>query len=129
MTAQVRLVMATSIAALALLVSIHTSAALAYTHSWSCGAASYVQCYDNAGQQYNPWAYVRASMVPNSSTICAKAITAAGNLRNPQACLSNTNLVAACLNPAFYPESWAYVYWGGPGTIRTINGYANSTNC
>jgi hypothetical protein len=99
--------------------------AQAYIHVWSCQAASAVQCYDNSGQQYNPWAQVSASMSAVSNQVCAKAITAAGNIRTGSGCNFNTTARLSCFSYAL-PDSWAYVYWAGNGTVRTINGRADT---
>ena len=107
----------------------------AYTHGWSCYSYAASQCYDDAytrgGTQYNPWVYVHGYTAATSDTLCAKGITAAGNLRTPQACAYNVHDVAACFagSGTGYPESWAYVYWNGSGTQRHIDGDANTVVC
>ena len=108
--------------------SFSASSAQGYKHYWSCDRTSYQQCYDYTGTRYNPWFWSHATMSATSDTICAKAVTAANNDRSPQACLNNSREVGACFSYN-YPESWAYVYWGGAGTTRAINGDANTTSC
>lgn len=107
---------------------LSTSTASAYRHAWTCNTASYNRCFDNTGTIYNPWFWSHAVMSATSDTICAKAITAAGNVRTPQACFNNSREVGACFSYN-YPESHAYVYWGGAGTVREINGDANTQGC
>lgn len=102
----------------------------AYGHGWSCNAASGSQCYDDAytrgGQQYNAWRSVIASMSATSAQVCAKGITAAGNIKIGSGCNNGTTNRTSCLN-SDPPESWAYVYWAGTGTIRLINGAAQTS--
>jgi hypothetical protein len=100
----------------------------AYNHSWGCSAYAYVQCYDVTGTQYNPWVWVYAYMSATSDTICAKGITANNNVRSPQACLANSRAVGACFSGGL-PETWAYVYWGGAGTLRAISGWTDTQVC
>lgn len=103
-----------------------TSSAEAYTHSWSCGAASGSQCYDNTGIRYNYWRGIYANMSAVSSTVCAKSITEHGNIKNGSGCNYNTTSRASCVDPGD-PTNYAYVYWAGAGTIRQINGVAQTS--
>jgi hypothetical protein len=101
----------------------------AFAHNWACNAASAVQCYDYEGQQYVDWAQVTASMDYVSSDVCAKSITAAGNVR-ANSCMHAVNYDITCYTSST-PDSWAYVYWAGAGSpsIRNINGRASQAFC
>ena len=112
---------------LSVLASFVPSGASGYVHRWSCQRTAYDPCRDYSGQRYNPWMWVYIRMYARSG-MCAKGVTAAGNLRSPQACVDGAYEVGACFDGR-YPETWAYGYWGGSGTVRTIDGYANTDLC
>jgi hypothetical protein len=67
-------------------------------------------------------------MSASSREVCAKAITAANNVR-ASTCNYYTTKALTCYSYN-YPESWAYIYWGDPnGTIRNIDGRASTASC
>ena len=100
-----------------------------YAHDWSCVRGSANTCTDTTGQQYNSWRQVVADMGDFISVyeVCAKGRTAAGNVRNGagNGCWNNTFYRQTCFYPET-PQTEAYVYWGGSGGSRTINGNAQT---
>lgn len=99
-----------------------------FVHNWSCSsAASAVQCYDYQGQQYVDWAQISAYTNVTVPNLCAKSITAAGNVRS-NTCSSYTTLDITCYTYDL-PESWAYVYWSGSGSNKAITGRADQAYC
>lgn len=115
-----------AIAAVAL--AMAAQSALAYTHTWTCNyASSAYTCYDYVGQTYNPWESVVAVIAYSRSEICAKAKTAAQNIRTGSGC--NYNTTARTSNIAGgYPESVGYVYWAGSGSTISITGRASTSD-
>lgn len=103
------------------------SPAFAYQHHWSCNAAAGAQCFDTTGTQYNPWSEVDAFMQTTSDSVCAKGVTAAGSRRTSGTgdCSYFTTSHVSCFYSSS-PDSQAYVYWSGPGTVRFIEGYAET---
>jgi hypothetical protein len=69
-------------------------------------------------------------MSATSDQVCAKMITAAGNVRTAVngACANNTRTKYACYSGAG-PAGLAYVYWAGAGSVREINGNRGSAYC
>jgi hypothetical protein len=107
-----------------------SSNASAYPHGWSCTAAAYSQCYDYSGTYYNPWRGVAADIADNVRPgVCAKGITAAGNIRSGSGCSPNpAHSWRACFSGGT-PETLAYVYWGGSGGSIYIAGRARTERC
>ena len=123
-----------SIATLAVIVGIgllSASSATAYVHSWSCQSGSGGTCPDLSGQIFNPWLGLQAQMDPlrDVHQLCAKAVTAAGNLRSPapgySSCGYGIFLIGVCLI-SDTPDSQAYIYWDGPGGPYGIEGLAET---
>lgn len=117
-------------AALASASAFAAAPANAYPHYWSCSNAyAASQCYDNAGQTYNPWRGVKIDVgdftVP---TVCAKGITAAGNIRSGSVCSFNTFQARACFSGPT-PETLAYGYWNGGSGTRPVHGHAETSFC
>lgn len=110
--------------ALALTVMMVT-AAMAYTHGWSCSVSSAKICVDNVGQNYNSWERVDAG-TEYAPELCAKARTQEQNTRSGSGCNYGASFRSSNILGG-YPASAAYVYWGGSGGARIINGFA-STN-
>jgi hypothetical protein len=104
--------------------------ASAYGHTWSCSAAADgSQCYDYSGTIYNPWLGVYAYVYDYSlPSVCAKGITAAGNIRSGSGCMGGF-YDRACFSGGS-PSSWGYVYWDGiPGGYYPIEGHASTDSC
>jgi hypothetical protein len=106
-----------------------TPSAQAYTHGWSCARVSADPCYDTTGTTFNSWVFIHASMSATSSHVCAKGVTALGNVRQPETCQTGTTESSVCYVTGGTPDTHAFVYWDGPGTTRTINGDANTLVC
>jgi len=99
-------------------------AAHGYSHLWSCQGGSGSQCYDFSGQRYNRWIQSSNEIQEIKSEVCAKAITAAGNVRSGSGCNGNSFGRISSYFPD--PESQAYGYWGGSGNFQTNIGKANT---
>lgn len=94
----------------------------AYSDLWSCSNAYSAQtCYSGAG--YHSWQDVAAGIGPSRSEICAKGVTAAGNIRSGSGCNYNTNYRYSGFSGGT-PTSAGYVYWAGSGSATDINGSA-----
>ncbi len=108
-------------------VGVHAGPASAQTAywPWGCDRVSASQCYSG---YYWHWMRVHADMVATSSSICAKSITSAGNIKNGSGCAPNTNVVNVCITN-YDPVGNGYVYWAGSGTTRHINGWEDTTAC
>lgn len=113
------------------------SAAAAYSHSWSWGTSPAAcnpigpdtRCYDNQGATYNPWVVLGGGSYANTApTVCAKSVTAAGNLRSSVTggyCNYNYGNVYVVLTSAT-PESRAYVYWANGSGTKFLAGTATT---
>lgn len=98
----------------------------AYTHTKGCNSQPANQrCLDNGSPPYtiyNPWtSLLFTTYGPYSSqiTTCAKAVTEANNVRNPQYC---SNAMSAGGSIAAYPLSRGYGYWNGVSGVKQVNG-------
>ena len=107
------------------LLTLAPARAEGYVHTWNCASwYAYDQCFDLAGQRYNAWEYVQVDYLngigggTSVNGTCAKAITAAQNIRSGSGCSSS--LVHYANIAGGYPTSWAYVYWGGNGQVSNI---------
>lgn len=99
---------------------------MAYGHTWGCtGWPAYERCNDYSGVQYNPWVAVRAFNGNVPPEICAKAITAAGNIRTGSGCSYCSSDRISSISGGT-PDSWAYVYWGGWSGTQVITGNAST---
>jgi hypothetical protein len=106
--------LASTVAVLVALAIPATSSAY-YSHNMPCHETPYSQCFDTRGIIYNPWFDSQTSTDSGGSVpgICAKAITAAGNLKSGSGCATNT-----WQRTSYYatsPDSQAYGYWGDNG--------------
>ena len=117
---------------LALLVGLLAAASLglsaqradAYADYWGCyNFYSAQTCWSGAG--YHSWTFVVAAIGPNRSEVCAKGVTAAGNVRSGSGCSYNTNGRTSLFSGGT-PMSAGYVYWAGSGSPTQINGAAST---
>ncbi len=97
----------------------------AYSHTQSCNQPSAGVCWDFVGQTYNAWERIQNSMSGGAvvSEVCAKGVTAAGNIRNGSGCSNNTSFRDSDIVGGT-PESRAYAYWGGAGGSRAFSLFA-----
>lgn len=101
--------------------------ATADTVTWACYSYSSAQtCW--AGTGYRGYKEVGNSTSDGGgavtrSEVCAKAVTAAGNIRTGSGCSYNTWLRGSCLSSSS-PNSAAYVYWAGSSSATNNNGWA-----
>jgi hypothetical protein len=104
--------------------------ALADLDSWSCPNYSSAQtCW--AGTGYRGYIEVVATLGATRSEVCAKAVTAAGNIRTGSGCQYNAFYRRSCLAGSS-PNSAAYVYWAGSGSAINVYGQAatpSSSGC
>jgi len=109
--------------------AVVASPAQAYQHWWNCPTAySAGQCYDYSGTYYNPWEHITINVSNTSNHVCAKGVTAAGNIRS-SVCAVNTTTDGTCYTSAS-PETLAYGYWLDTYTgSRSISGTANTIGC
>jgi hypothetical protein len=125
-----RIATAAAIASVALLLSTSTGVASGYAHQWQCYSASAAQCYDPSPCCHG-WIQVSNRIPVTRYEVCAKAITAAGNIRTGSGCNFNTFGRSSCLTGET-PSSTAYVYWAGTGIPTYNNGFAatpSSSSC
>jgi hypothetical protein len=107
--------------------ALPTARADAIYREWSCdGRGSGVPCGYYVAPQYYPWLYVGNRTDRVAGEVCAKAKTAADNVRSGSGCDYNVNSRASYMSSA-YPESFAYIYWAGPGGPLGLFGDANTT--
>jgi hypothetical protein len=102
-------------------------AAGAYTHTWDCYSYANAQkCYDPSPCCHS-WIEVQVALINDPRyNVCAKAVTAAGNIRSATnaMCGVNTDLHTTCLISET-PSSTAYVYWAGDyGGLAHDHGFA-----
>jgi hypothetical protein len=120
---------ATAISALVVSGAVATPS-FAYTHSHGCDSWSpNDRCLDDGPSGYtlfNPWTsllFTTYGTYNSSITTCAKAVTAAGNVRNPQYCAS---AMSASGSISASPDSRGYGYWNGTSGTRQVNGVYNT---
>lgn len=123
---------------LAMLVAVLApSSASAYVHNWGLSTGicnpwpSNTRCTDNAGQTYNPWIQNSFGVSTEQAMyeVCAKAVTAAGNLRstttgsdNEDYCAGGGALTTGNTLSSSTPESKAYGYYNVNGDSVLRNG-------
>jgi hypothetical protein len=96
----------------------------AATDHWVCNSYYSAQrCY--AGTGYRSYVEVTNSMGARKSEVCAKGVTAAGNVRSGSGCNHNTIGRVSCFSGAS-PHSAAYVYWAGSGGPAGVIGDART---
>lgn len=96
----------------------------AYEDFWGCSNSYSAQtCWSGAG--YHSWVVVAAAIGPSRAEICAKGVTAAGNVRSGSGCNYNTSTRGSGFSGGT-PASAAYVYWAGSGSPTQINGSAGT---
>jgi hypothetical protein len=121
-TAPPRVAAAVAITCITLVLSMGTGVARGYVHQWQCYSASASQCYDPTPCCHG-WIQVSNQTSVTKYEVCAKAVTAAGNIRTGSGCNLNTFGRSSCL-AGETPSSTAYVYWAGTGIATYNNGYA-----
>lgn len=80
-------------------------------------------CWTSSGQVcqlsgYHGWYQIAYGGDVSKPEMCAKAVTAAGNIRSGSGCIYPGSWTLRCLSGAS-PNSSAYGYWGGSGSAIT----------
>lgn len=96
---------------------------MAYVHTWGCYRLSADRCLDESGTNPNPWDKVRNLTEYTRQEVCAKAATLSNNTRQGSGCNYGTNFRQSDIAGS-YPESVAYIYWGGSGQVTFNDGRA-----
>jgi hypothetical protein len=122
MTRVLRLYVASALATGALLVT--ATSAIGYIDRWSCGNYYSAQtCY--AGTGYRSYIEITNNIGARKAEVCAKGVTAAGNIRSGSGCNHNALGRVSCISSAS-PHSAAYIYWAGGGGPTTNTGAAKT---
>jgi hypothetical protein len=77
------------------------------------------------GSTYNPWRYVTVYVSKSSNYLCAKARTAAQNIRSGSGCDRNTTVRHTIIDGG-QPESAAYSYWSDGSDVRSLGNRAGT---
>lgn len=83
----------------------------------SCWTYSAQKCHTSG---YHGWSAWGTNVESYSSEVCAKAITAAGNIRAGSGCNYNNSVIIVCTYST-WPATNVYGYWaGGGGMPKTV---------